>query len=107
MKRHFEPGRWSSTGCAVRIDTHRAATCCTGECNQGRRCPLVVDRISPLAGTPRAPIHQQPVIGALLQPGQVIPIRPAITFHRAPAWRRLRRAWRALFDHIRAPLWGR
>ena len=37
----------------------RATTCCTGECNQGRACPLLVDRAKP-AAPPRAPIEQRP-----------------------------------------------
>lgn len=29
-----------------------ATHCCDGTCQQGRRCPLVVPRVSPLAGVP-------------------------------------------------------
>jgi hypothetical protein len=67
-----------------RIDT--AHTCCTGECDQGRRCPLVVPRVSACAGRPE-PVRQRR--GAPVQvTGGPIP-------RRRRARRFLRALWRA------------
>ena len=99
MKRHFVPGGYDVHG------VPRATTCCTGECNQGRSCPITVDRVCH-AVKPRQPVRQRPVIGAQLEPGQVIRIHPAIERVR-PSWpKRVLRAFRAVIEHLLAPCWG-
>lgn len=98
MKRYFVPGAMDRHGIA------RATTCCTGECNQGRSCPLTVDRIC-ADSTPREPVRQRPVIGAQLHLGQVIPIRSAITLPRRSLLRRMGRGWREFVDFLFAPRW--
>jgi hypothetical protein len=98
MKRAFVPGYFDHDVVA------RATTCCTGECNQGRSCPLTVDRVC--RGTVRAePVRQRPVIGAQLAPGSWVPVRPAIQHVRVSRLRRARRALRALWRFLLAPRW--
>ena len=43
----------------TRGTVRQATICCHGSCEQGRRFPLVVPRVSPRAGRP-APIQQRP-----------------------------------------------
>ncbi len=98
MKRHFVPGSYDHNGVA------RASTCCTGECNQGRQCPLTVDRVCRTAQR-LAPVQQRPVIGAQLMPGQVVYLRPAIERTKTSRWRRARRALRAYVSFLLSPRW--
>jgi hypothetical protein len=46
----------TATRPCIRIDTHRvliANHCCDGTCSRGRGCPQLVNRVSPMAGTPK------------------------------------------------------
>ena len=95
MKRHFLPGAYDAHG------VPRANTCCTGECNQGRSCPLTVDRVCGSV-VPLKPVRQRPVIGSQLYPGQVIWIKPAV--QRMQVSRR-RRVWRAFVALLLSPCW--
>ncbi|GAC1664428.1 MAG: hypothetical protein PVS3B2_00030 [Candidatus Dormibacteraceae bacterium] len=61
----------------------RATTCCTGECNQGRACPLL---------PPRGPVVVR-----------MPPPRVQLTGGRIPRARRMRRFLRALRDFLTAP----
>ena len=98
MKRYFIPGTVDRHGVA------RATSCCTGECNQGRSCPLTIDRVCK-ASMPLEPIRQRPVIGAQLHPGQVIPIRAAVTLPRPSLGVRMWRGWREFLAFLLAPRW--
>lgn len=98
MKRHLVPGFFDRDGIA------RASACCTGECNQGRSCPLTVDRICH-AAAPLAPVRQRPVIGAQLAPGQVVLLRPAIVRCKTSRWRRVARALREFWEFLMRPRW--
>lgn len=69
----------------------RAAFCCDGSCNSGRRCPLVVDRISHLSGVPREPVHQRASVPVQMQ---VFP---------TPRTRRVRRFLRDLVRLLTSP----
>lgn len=95
MKRYFIPGVVDRHGVA------RATTCCTGECNQGRSCPLTVDRVCS-ASKPLERVRQRPVIGAQLHPGQVVRVRPAITLPRPSLGICV---WRECLKFILAPRW--
>lgn len=98
MKRHLIPGGYDHHGVA------RASTCCTGECNQGRSCPLTVDRICH-AVVPQQPIRQRPVIGAQLIPGGVVRIQPAVQRCKPSRWKRTCRSAREFWAFLLSPRW--
>lgn len=79
----------------ARVNTRRAHVahhCCDGTCQQGRECPLVVQRA---ARAPLDPVHQR----------SVVPVH--LTGGRIPRARRARRWTREAVLRVTSSRWGR